>query len=103
MKAKPKSKSPKRASRTGEARSQQRVGMPPGGAEKDAIKEAWMAGAASGTEVAWELMMVALENMARTLGIKKRKRPSGEVCESLPRQQTPESKTNENRGSDSQH
>jgi len=48
-----------------ECRLQQR------GAKKDPYKDAYMAGARAGTEVAWDLMMGALEKMARTLGIKQ--------------------------------
>ena len=59
--------------------SQQRMARPPRGAEKDPYKEAWMAGARAGTEIAYDLMMAALKNMGRTLGIQKRKRPSDQA------------------------
>ena len=56
--------------------SQQRMARPLRGAQKDPYKDAWMAGAAAGTEVAFDLIMRSLENMGRTLGIKRKKRPS---------------------------
>jgi len=36
-------------------------------------KEAWMAGAKSGTEVAFDLIIKSLENMRKKCGIKRRK------------------------------
>lgn len=55
----------------------QRVVRAQRGAQKDPIKEAWMAGGRAGTEVAYELIMRSLENIGRTLGIKRTKRPNG--------------------------
>lgn len=72
-------KSDKAREERAKARSQQRVGRPLRGAEKDPYKEAWMAGARAGTEVAYDLIMRSLENMARTLGIKRRKRPTDKL------------------------
>ncbi len=64
-----------------ESGSVQRMARPQRGAEKDPYKSAWMAGAAAGTEIAYDLMMAAMKNMGRTLGIKKRKRPNADLSE----------------------
>lgn len=66
----------KKAKQQNAKRSLQAVVGPPRRSEKDPYKEAWMAGARAGTEVAFDLIMRSLENMGRTLGIKKRKQPN---------------------------
>ena len=43
-------------------------------ADEAVYKKAWMAGAEAGTEIAFELIFGALENLAKSLGVKPRKR-----------------------------
>jgi hypothetical protein len=82
MKAKQTSKKPRARTERAKPRSVERVVGAQRRAQKDPIKEAWMAGARAGTEVAWELMSRAIENMGRTLGIQKKKRPNAKLSES---------------------
>ena len=51
------------------------AGMPKRAGIREAdYKKAWMAGAEAGTEIAFELIFGALENLAKSLGVNTRKR-----------------------------
>jgi len=53
-----------------------RVVRPTGGKPSAAYKEAWMAGARSGSDMAFELMMRSLENIGKTMRFKRSSRPN---------------------------